>query len=526
MSAGRSAPRRAQLPAHLSVGQVLGVTIGLLLLLATGSVGGALVASDAVTHQRAVLLDKVGPSQRAELQLATALVNQETGVRGYIISHNRSFLEPLHEGQTLEAETYRTLQSDDGALGGDVSAEIAATHQRIASWKTEYVVPELKRVLRGQLRNPVSALGGKSLFDAVRLSLASLQSTLSNKEANARSKLNGAATVLNTLLIVALCLVVGSILAAGYVLRRRITRPLAVLGEASGRVAAGEFDAALPQINGPREIAALSKQTEAMRTRIVRELELLRMGQARLEAQAAELARSNSELARSNSELEQFAYVASHDLQEPLRKIASFCQALQTRYRGQLDERADQYIDFAVDGAKRMQVLINDLLAFSRVGRQALVHVAVDLREAAAGAGSSLADMIEETGAHVSVRELPIVTGDEALLRSLFQNLIANALKFCGAEAPEVTISAERDGDGWLISCEDNGIGVDAEYAERIFLIFQRLHTREAYDGSGIGLALCRKIVEYHGGRIWLDTHHSGGARFCFTLPAGEETSS
>ncbi len=253
-----------------------------------------------------------------------------------------------------------------------------------------------------------------------------------------------------------------------------------------------------------------------MRERIVDELATVEVARGQLEEQAGELQ-------RSNAELEQFAYVASHDLQEPLRKVVSFCQALQTRYGGQLDERADQYIDFAVDGAKRMQVLINDLLAFSRVGRGGRELALIALPEVLAAAQLALAETIASAGGSVVADELPTVRGDRAQLTSLFQNLIANAVKFRGAEPPVVRIAVVRRDAQWELSCADNGIGIDSEYAERIFLIFQRLHARDAYEGSGIGLALCRKIVEYHGGRIWLDTDYAGGTCFRFTLPIVKE---
>jgi light-regulated signal transduction histidine kinase (bacteriophytochrome) len=260
----------------------------------------------------------------------------------------------------------------------------------------------------------------------------------------------------------------------------------------------------------------LGEEIDAMRQRIVREL-------ASVQTAHATLGRQSLELERSNAELEQFAYVASHDLQEPLRKVASFCQALERRYHGQLDERADQYIDFAVDGAKRMQVLINDLLAFSRVGRSGREPEPVDLNEMAIRAQSALASAIEESGAQVNVGRLPVVLGERPLLASLLQNLIGNAIKFRGEHPPLVRIEARREDEQWHFSCSDNGIGVDPEYAERIFVIFQRLHTKDAYPGTGIGLAMCRKIVEYHGGRMWLVTDHSPGARFDFTLPIAKE---
>ena len=171
-----------------------------------------------------------------------------------------------------------------------------------------------------------------------------------------------------------------------------------------------------------------------------------------------------------------------------------------------------------------MQTLINDLLAFSRVGRSGREHELVDLNDVLAAAQSALAETLQAASASVEVGELPTVSGDRTQLTSLFQNLISNAVKFRGKKKPVVRIEAVRQGEQWQLSCADNGIGIEGEYAERIFLIFQRLHSREAYDGSGIGLALCRKIVEYHGGRIWLDTNYSGGACFRMALPITKET--
>jgi light-regulated signal transduction histidine kinase (bacteriophytochrome) len=256
-----------------------------------------------------------------------------------------------------------------------------------------------------------------------------------------------------------------------------------------------------------------------MRLRILGDLEEVRRSRVLLEEQAKDLERKAAELARSNDELEQFAYVASHDLQEPLRKVASFCQLLQRRYEGQLDERADQYIGFAVDGAKRMQALITDLLSFSRVGRSEAELVEVDLDDIVSGALGNLTSRIEGTGARIDVGPLPRVAGEPVLLTAVFQNLIGNGLKFHGEDPPVVRVTAERTGDEWTISCSDEGIGIDPEYAERIFAIFQRLHPKESYEGTGIGLALCRKIVEHHGGRIWLDTTVAAGTTFRFTLP-------
>jgi light-regulated signal transduction histidine kinase (bacteriophytochrome) len=257
----------------------------------------------------------------------------------------------------------------------------------------------------------------------------------------------------------------------------------------------------------------LARDTDAMRRRIRSELAAMEEARELLAAQA-------EELARSNADLEQFAYVASHDLQEPLRKVTSFCQLLQRRYHGQLDERADQYIEFAVDGAKRMQQLINDLLAFSRVGRTTDEFVEVQCDEVLDRALRNLESALEDAGAEiVRVTKLPAVAGDPSLLTALFQNVIGNAVKFRSDAPPRVEISAERSDGEWAFRVADNGIGIDEAYAERVFVIFQRLHAKERYPGTGIGLALCKKIVEFHGGRIWIDTAAPRGTAVCWTLP-------
>lgn len=236
-------------------------------------------------------------------------------------------------------------------------------------------------------------------------------------------------------------------------------------------------------------------------------------------AQAA-LAEKAEELARSNTELEHFAYIASHDLQEPLRMVASYVQLLARRYKGKLDAEADEFIGFAVDGATRMQALINALLAYSRIGTKGKPFEVVDCEKIIAVALKDLQLALEESKAVVTHDPLPTVAGDGTQLRQLFQNLIANAIKFRGVESPKIYLSAERKGGEWIVSCRDNGIGIDSQFSERIFVIFQRLHSKEEYPGTGIGLALCKKIVERHGGRIWVESEVGKGSTFRFTIPA------
>jgi PAS domain S-box-containing protein len=248
-------------------------------------------------------------------------------------------------------------------------------------------------------------------------------------------------------------------------------------------------------------------------TRIVRDI-------TERKQSALELERRAHDLARSNVELEQFAYIASHDLQEPLRVITGFSQLLARRYRGQLDATADEFISLIADGAVRMQTLINDLLAYSRVGRSGKSLEPVDLTDVFDRAVANLRSSIDDSGASVTRGPLPSVCADASQLTQLFQNLIGNAIKYRGSAPPRIEVAAERRGQEWIFSVRDNGIGFDPKYAERIFIIFQRLHTRDEYPGSGMGLAICKKIIERHGGRIWTESEPGRGACFFFAIPA------
>jgi PAS domain S-box-containing protein len=243
-------------------------------------------------------------------------------------------------------------------------------------------------------------------------------------------------------------------------------------------------------------------------------------GTVRASRDITERIQAEEELGRSNSELQQFAYVASHDLQEPLRMIASYVQLLQRRYQGRLDSEADEFIGYAVEGANRMKALINDLLTYSRVGTHGKAFAVVAMGEVIKRAKSNLMLAIEDAGAQVTSDPLPVITGDETQLLQLMQNLIGNAIKFRREEAPAIHIASTRVGRHWEISVRDNGIGIDPQYAERIFVMFQRLHTKTEYPGTGIGLAVCKRIVERHGGRIWVEPAPTHGSDFHFILPA------
>jgi PAS domain S-box-containing protein len=285
-------------------------------------------------------------------------------------------------------------------------------------------------------------------------------------------------------------------------------------GEVFGRRKSGE--------EFPAEVSISRVEVDGRRmyNAVVRDVTERKRGEAALRAHG-------EALARSNAELEQFAYVASHDLQEPLRMVASYTQLLARRYQGKLDPQADTYIRFAVDGAQRMQALINDLLALSRVGTQERPLRPVDMTRVMANVLTWLGGALEESGGTVEVEgTLPTVLGDGGQLEQLFQNLVTNALKFRRPDvAPRVVVRATRDAEVedalWHFTVRDNGIGFEPQFAEQIFVVFQRLHTRAEYPGTGVGLAICRKIVERHGGTIWAESMPGEGAAFHFTLTDG-----
>jgi light-regulated signal transduction histidine kinase (bacteriophytochrome) len=232
-----------------------------------------------------------------------------------------------------------------------------------------------------------------------------------------------------------------------------------------------------------------------------------------------QLKRTMEELKRSNMELEQFAYVASHDLQEPLRMVSSFTQLLEKQYKDKLDEHALDYINYAVDGAKRMQLLINDLLSYSRVNSKGGKFEEVDLEKVLDETLSNLELTIEENQAFITRESLPKINANYRQMIQLFQNLIGNALKYRSKETPQIQISTQKEDNQWIFSVEDNGIGIDPKYADRIFMIFKRLHTNEEYEGTGIGLAITKRIIERHGGNIWVESETGKGSTFYFTIP-------
>ncbi len=505
------------------------VVLALMVLMVVGGsvVGARLLEETSDVTDR--LADRLQPAQTETYRLQAGLINQETGARGYAIAGDRQFLAPYTQGKAEEARAAARLRE----LIGDqprLLADLETVERQAADWRRTYAEPLVVDVSSGESRRSVRATveRGKKVFDEIRDAWETQNADLAEAVADGKEDLAGARTERNVILgaMVAVFLLAGGILAV--LVKVLVARPVQALSQASRRVSGGDFDHVILG-GGPADLAAVADAVEGMRQRIVAELDASYRQQEVLTRQTADLDAQAVELRRSNAELEQFAYVASHDLQEPLRKVASFCQLLEKRYGDKLDDRGRQYIDFAVDGAKRMQVLINDLLTFSRVGRLNDARVEVDLDQVLTKALANLDTAITETGAHVERPErLPKVVGDPMLLGMVWQNLVGNAVKFRHPDrTPNVGITCEEDADSpgtWRLCVTDNGIGIPEEFAEKVFVIFQRLHGRDAYGGTGIGLALCKKIVEHHGGHIRLDTGHTGGTRICFTLPSGDGT--
>lgn len=291
-----------------------------------------------------------------------------------------------------------------------------------------------------------------------------------------------------------------------------VTKPIMELTRSVQRVARERSYGIRVEKMSDDEVGVLIEQFNNM-------LEQIQLANTSLQEAYQVSARNVEELARSNNDLERFAYVASHDLLEPLRTIGNFIQLLERRYKGQLDQRADEYISLVVDGAKRMEQLISGLLSYSRVGTRGQPLSATDLKLVLGQVLENLGGLISESHANIAFDELPTVAGDVVQLSQVFQNLLANAIKFRGTNPPDIYVGAKKRDNDWLLWVQDKGIGIDPQYKERIFVIFQRLHKRGEYEGTGIGLAICKRIIERHGGKIWVESTPGEGATFYFTLP-------
>ncbi|MFG1607501.1 ATP-binding protein [Actinoplanes sp. NPDC049265] len=466
------------------------------------------------------LLNRTGPMRVAGENLTTAMVDQETAVRGYAISGKPDNLAPYNEGAKNANDLINQIRNYVRPQDDDVRASLGQVVQRYDEWRSGVAGPVIQAV---QTQNQAAAQAiidraGTRQFDALRQAVQQLQAdilVLRNVVAN-NAQQAGSTLVAVEIAAAAIVILAGASLLL--LLDRLVTKPVLEFAGQVREVAAGDYDKHLESSGSP-ELKRLAEDVDGMRQQIAAELAEVREARGQIEWVNDQLKVQAEELVRSNRDLEQFAYVASHDLQEPLRKVASFCQLLQRRYAGQMDERADQYIGFAVDGAQRMQRLINDLLAFSRIGRLTSGFTDVDLNKVLGDVRSQL-EPAAGAEAEIIWHDLPIVEGEEPLLTTLFVNLLGNSLKFRRPEVPpRITVTAGRDGDEWRINVRDNGIGIEKEFADKVFVIFQRLHARDAYEGTGIGLAIVKKIVEYHGGRIWLDLDVDEGTSINFTLP-------
>ncbi len=412
--------------------------------------------------------------------LQIQLIDAETGQRGYIITGKEPYLGPYHDalgGISRSLQKLRELTADNAVqqrtldrLTPLISAKLAVMQERIDVRKNEGLAAAAKAVEEGS---------GKQLMDQIRVEVAAMKQEEDGLLVVRSSELEASARKTKWFIVIGEALGFVFLAAAGFVIQQEM-----------GRRASAE-----------QEVRTLNKDLER-----------------RVAERTAELAERAKDLERSNTELQQFAYVASHDLQEPLRTIASFTQLLAKRYNDKLDDKAREFINFAVDGSKRMQILINDLLAYSRVGTQGKPFTPTRCDAVLDRILKNLKTGIESSGAVITRDPLPVVMADEVQLAQLFQNLLTNAMKFRGADVPRIHISAAPDGTKWKVMVRDNGIGISPEHHDRIFVIFQRLHTKTQFPGTGIGLAISKKVAERHGGRIWIEPSPGGGTTFCFTI--------
>ncbi len=516
---GRFRPRSLQLHTRIAIALL---TVGALLL---GVVAISAVLQVRTQHEQRKVVYSYYNGLRLSQNYFIAMLNAETAVRGYALTGagHDDMLGPL-TGQDepwttpIVAQVRSYVPGERAAL-----AQLQIVQTDSEDWYSQWASPAIAQIRAGRALSAEQVEDGRHRFDAIRTAYANYVSTLRNGRDVAARHLHDLTNRLFYTVVAsaALALLGGLVLWA--LLHRWVSRPVSQLAAEARIVTDGDLEHQV-RIEGPPDLVAVGSDVEAMRRGLVRQIaeaERLQAAAARSQSSAEEYA---AELQRSNRELEQFAYVASHDLQEPLRKVASFCQMLERRYAGQLDERADQYIHFAVDGAKRMQRLINDLLEFSRVGRLTGPQVDVDMQQCLDAAMGNLETAREESGAEITWEPMPVVRGEAQLLTQVLQNVLGNAIKFRSEAAPKIHLTVRRDGEFWQFGCADNGIGIAPEYAERVFLIFQRLHPKEVYSGTGIGLAMSKKIVEYHGGRIWVQEHEGPGTILCWTLPVAATT--
>ena len=456
----------------------------------------------------------IQPARSAVVVLERTLLTEDLAVRDYLIRPRPAALAAYRAGPaTVRAESAAL----DRLLAGEpgLRSAVRTTVSLAASWRSAVAVRAVALAATGHPAAQVDRqlAGAHPQFAAVLATFPRLDTALSSTDARATAAVQSTTSAVELVLFLACLVTIAAALTTIALHRRWVTRPVTALHDDLSRVAGGDLAHRIGR-RGPPELARVADDAEAMRRRILAEL-------ASLQSAEEEIRRQAEELRRSNRDLEEFAYAASHDLQEPLRKVASFCELLERRDGDALDERGRQYAALAADGARRMQALIRGVLALARIGRAEVDLVPVDLSRSLDQALANLSVAVETSGAEIDRAGLPVVQADPALMVALFQNLVANALAFRPAGvAPRIEIRAWSDEGRLELSCTDNGVGIDPAQGERVFDMFHRLDRADGHAGTGIGLALCRRIVECHGGRIWVDTSHHGGARIRWCLPS------
>lgn len=490
-------------PVHLPLFVRIASGYGLLLLVMVAIAAITLIRLQDATAVADRVSGEDAPALQAIDDLKVQVTNEQIAVNRFLLSSEVTqggrevFLGPYFKAHDLIVADLAMLNRLEGDAGSAEQTKTLARLQDEIQIVETVSDQEIAAIRSGAPIEVASALDFAHQ-DVARSLAADVGDHLARQIRIAAAKAQQSAADSTLLVVVSSILGMGLALAVALLVTLGISGPLRRLTASADRIAAGEL-VEPPPSDRRDEIGSLSRAV----TKMVRTLN----------QQAAELK-------RSNADLEQFAYIASHDLQEPLRMVSGFTGLLKRRYGGKLDADADEFIGFAIGGVNRMQELINDLLSYSRVGREEVAAKPVDMQIVVDEALANLQTRIEERSALVSSGPLPAVLANHGMLVRLFQNLVGNALKFCKAERPIVRIAAEQHGTDWVFSVADNGIGIEPQYKDRIFLIFQRLHKQGEYPGTGIGLAVCKRIVERNGGRIWLESEPGKGTTFFFTLPA------
>lgn len=409
------------------------------------------------------------------------LIREKLSHMKFILSHTSNSLNRIYEEITETTKVFELYE--ERAL---VVVKLFEERKILEAKKLLFTEP--LEIEESTLRNRVETI------------LQLLENNTNSTSQNAQSVQRKA--IEQVIFISILALIIGLLLS--FLITRGITKPLGEAVKVADQIASGN-----------KEIIVNDYKSGEVSTLLTA---MKKMSDAVQSSEQALKERAH-ELARSNAELEQFAYVASHDLQEPLRMVASYVQLLAKRYQGKLDDDADEFIKYAVDGVVRMKNLINDLLEYSRVGRREITKVPLDCSDILTKTLQNLKEAIADKSASISYDKLPTIMGDETQMIQLFQNLIGNGIKFCKDKTPSVHISAQKEGGYWNFSFRDNGIGIEDSSTDRIFQIFQRLHTRREYPGTGIGLAICKRIVERHGGTIFVESKQGVGSTFKFNIP-------